>query len=298
MSSSHSLHRVLAGLFSVSAALAQQSQVYVVQIPAIAKTTHIYSPDDPYESSLFAENRRVPVFPRFNPALGTLTDVNISATGSFTYTVYLDSEGIINTGVTHIAGAGGTEMTVQLVRNEGGFGFLEAFGISSSLDLGCVGNPGDGAACSDFNQATEDLSFSPYKNQTFIGTGNFENLFLEVAYPTWLDFHLSNVANASLYLEFSTTPVELVITYTYEPAPQLDVDVQFTGPKSGSLSVQGKVGKEYRLRRADTLSIAASDVIDTKPGLGDALVFSFDDSSKPDSSHAFFWIEEADAPGS
>ncbi len=121
-------------------------------------------------------------------------------------------------------------------------------------------------------------------------------MVLGVFFPASLDFNLFNVDGAEVFFSFSSQDVELTVTYVYEPVATLEKEVEFTGPKSGNITVLGKVGKEYKLRRSTSLAIAASDVLDTKTGLGAPLLFSFDDSADEEATRAFFWIEESDVP--
>lgn len=73
-------------------------------------------------------------------------------------------------------------------------------------------------------------------------------------------------------------------------ASPLSSTVNFTGPKSGSITVEGKVGFTYRLMRKENLSEEGS-IIDEQAGTGADLNFNFDDSAAS-AQKAFFWIEE------
>jgi hypothetical protein len=67
----------------------------------------------------------------------------------------------------------------------------------------------------------------------------------------------------------------------------LEVEVQFAGPKTGQFTVQSEVGFTYSLRRSTDL--VSDSEVSSISGDGTPLVFPFDDSGSPD-SRGFFWI--------
>jgi len=287
---------VIASIVSIAPILAEETEVHVVNLAAIPEIPpETYFSDAPFDEGAIVADSQVPAFPKFNPAKGTLTGVTIEATGTISYQVFLESEGILEGSQPHFASAGSlASLDVRLVSDFTNTRSLTAFGNSINLGVGCEGNPGDGDACFDMLDGDEPLDFSVFNEDAFVGSGTFDNLLLEVSYPVWMSFELINVATAFTDLTFSVTPVELTITYTYEPP--LEAEVEFTGPKQGTFTVPSETGKQYNLRRATSLEAATSSVIDTKPGSGAPLEFDFDDSADPSADSAFFWVEEIDAP--
>ena len=71
----------------------------------------------------------------------------------------------------------------------------------------------------------------------------------------------------------------------------LATSVEFTGPKTGNISVASQAGKTYRLYRTTDLS-QPGEVIDTQSGTGGNLVFGFADSASP-SPAAYFYVTES-----
>lgn len=74
------------------------------------------------------------------------------------------------------------------------------------------------------------------------------------------------------------------------PVP-LEANVQFTGPKSGLITIQSEVGFTYSLRRS--VDLLTDSEISSQNGDGKELVFPFDDSESND-SRGFFWIRRTE----
>ena len=96
--------------------------------------------------------------------------------------------------------------------------------------------------------------------------------------------------NLSDFSEFDAL-FNLEALYVAPISGVLEADVQFTGSKSGQITVQSEVGFTYSLRRSTDLVTDAE--VSSMTGDGTPLVFSFDDSASSD-SRAFFWIRRTE----
>ena len=73
--------------------------------------------------------------------------------------------------------------------------------------------------------------------------------------------------------------------------PKLASTTNFTGPKTGTITVPSLVGKTYRLHRSTSLGSPGA-VIDTKAGTGSPLIFNFDESASS-LAKGFFYVSES-----
>jgi len=87
--------------------------------------------------------------PKFDPALGTLTDVVFDAQWSFNTDLFIEAQGILEPGVPHTAIASVQEMGVgvNFMRSDGGSGGSMVF--EQDIGAACDGEPGDGDGVSD-----------------------------------------------------------------------------------------------------------------------------------------------------
>ncbi len=172
--------------------------------------------------------------PLFDPAMGELVDVQI--TFDLEVEVFADifGEGILNTGVTHTVGwslgqlAVGVTYTATALEPTS----LRLLGeVEKGFGAGCVGNPGDGEACSDFVGTTlfaggfEVPMADDILLDDFVGIGEYAGFEVIVDFLD-SNFDLFNIATAVAEISaFSfNEESQFTITYFYVDGMSVDTD--------------------------------------------------------------------------
>ena len=163
--------------------------------------------------------------PKFDASLGTLVDVKLSFFYDLGVDVFFETEGILNTGVTHTASFSFFQVAVGITYaatavDPPTFDILGD--VDSNFGVGCVGNPGDGDACSTgigtgyAGSANEFSLLNGILLSDFIGTGDYTGFNFEVDLINPM-FSLFNVGAA--YTEFSafqdSSNTFITIEYVY-----------------------------------------------------------------------------------
>lgn len=166
---------------------------------------------------------------QFDPSLGTLTAIRVTA--SFDYEVFVSfaASGIINTGVSHTASVSNLFHEVGIsISQSSSPGSLSPIGEFSEFFpefYGGVGNPGDGEAYSENFGGSGTVSdtidvFSLVEVADFIGTGNVQALVVAIFTPVEATFELNNVDNATINFNSSVENGSISIEYEYTPVPE------------------------------------------------------------------------------
>lgn len=204
------------------------------------QTTEVPLPEF-FESAFFEPGQggeffNVPVagVPKFDPSLGTLLDVTISTDLNLDVDLYLESGGILNPGVPHDAGITFTQIVMGIVfeNNIANPPVINLLGdIQSGFGTFCMGFPGDGEACSEFDflpisAGAFEFSLLNFIQLTdFIGVGEYDGFSFEFDLIAPV-FDLNNVdfafADVMAYADagFNT----ITITYHYDDGAGVDSD--------------------------------------------------------------------------
>jgi len=172
--------------------------------------------------------------PKFDPALGTLVDMQVSFNLEYVVDAFLTGEGIFDGGIPHQISVFMQQRVVGLTyeRADGGTSGLIDFDGSSGL--GCFGNPGDGDACSDeqfFGSsfgATDASLFDDVAFDAIVGEGDLEILGIAIDYVD-VFFDLTNIGVAFLEVNTEIVPgsTSISVTYVYDTGvsePDTDED--------------------------------------------------------------------------
>ena len=178
-------------------------------------------------SAIFEEST-VTGITKFNPALGTLTDVTISYEAFYNYSIELYSTDLDDPGDA-------SEMTVDLPEFDMFIGYQPGGGTTTHVldglspvnNLSCFGT--DEFGCFDFfsdGGFHSPASFSIFSDPNFdvndfVGFGNVTALAAIIAIPTGADFTATNVleGEASILATFQAEGPFTVI-YEYDPIPE------------------------------------------------------------------------------
>ncbi|MFK7887642.1 MAG: thrombospondin type 3 repeat-containing protein [Gammaproteobacteria bacterium] len=207
-----------------------ESVTYEGELPEIALFSFFQSDEIGFDST----SGLVTGLPKFDPALGTLVDMQVSFDFEYFLDAYLEGEGIFDGGIPHIISANMSQRVIGLTyeRADGGTsGFIE---VDKSFGLGCFGNPGDGNGCSDDVSfgggfGAVDLSlFDDVALDDIVGTGDLEILGLTIDYID-VFFDLDNIGAAFLEVFTEVVPESstVSVTYTYDAGvsePDTDED--------------------------------------------------------------------------
>lgn len=259
-------------------------------------TPSFFAETDASDSSIqfFSFENEIPDIPAFDPSLGELISVSVTGNGVIRTQTYLESQGILDPGISHTASV--TSEFAQFDLLDVSDDEMTAYVLASTgfnFGAGCLGNPGDGDACFEIVDDELEFDLSVFDLTQFIGTEPLNNIRLSFAAGSLL-YDFVNVDGAFVTFSGEYTASELTIAYTYEPEqaePPIPVEAEFTGPKSGQLTVPTKPGLAYSLRMSATLEAATSTVLETRMGDGNPQVFSY--SASAATSSAYYWIQES-----
>jgi hypothetical protein len=197
------------------------------------------------EASLFSffdsdsvgfESYREPItgIPKFDPALGTLIDVQVSFDIEYFVDSVLDSEGIFEDGIPHQVFASMFQFAIGVTyeRSDGGIsGFVD---VDESFGIGCFGDAFEGQACfsSDFFGSGFGVSGASLIDNVamdaVVGEGDVEIFGFAIDYID-VFFELDNIGAAfwDVGTEVDPTTASFSVTYIYDSGvsePDTDED--------------------------------------------------------------------------
>ncbi len=229
----------LLGLLAASGARLVRAQSFTVELPEVFAENQYLDDDPPAGNSVDIDLRIIPGIPRFDPAQGSLTRVEVSAQLNVSVTAFLDVNGILNTGSAHNATASGD---VNFVIGFSPFGGNSISHVASDFvdwSIGCTGVPSDMDGCQDLSEEFFEAEvFGTVQSGQlagFIGTGTvgdqappgseFGNGALEVfiTRPISANFVLGNLGGASVDLTSSITGGTVTVEYFANDGSSPDV---------------------------------------------------------------------------
>lgn len=233
---------VTSGLLAASAPSSADTVTWFGQFEAVSGGTFYSSLDPSDPGSFFLDFSRVVGIPRFDPALGTLTDITLTVEP--TAPIRLELGGELE-GIQDDPG----ELFAAEAYVEGDFGvYYDSTSSLSSLlfdffgaGASCDGFAGEGGCGDSLYSVAEPLSGSSsildsVDPADFIGaSGSVESLIVGLFYPVSAEFPVAdNVSEVTLDLFFDIYDDEIGdgpigITYSYEPVP-LPPAVALLGP--------------------------------------------------------------------
>lgn len=188
---------------------------------------YLFNSQDGSPGGLFFDRDSVPVvgLQQFNPAAGSLTAIEFSATANFDVDAAMDTNVIIETNLPHSAGFDPPSMQINVAYSPssapttGHFFAIETFNI----DLQCQGVPADGDGCMGFGGGssaglpTRGDVFEDIDLADFLGTGTVDRVTIDTFVPGRDGgyFTLNNVGGANSAVLVDIGPGEVDITYTF-----------------------------------------------------------------------------------
>ncbi|MFK8031937.1 MAG: thrombospondin type 3 repeat-containing protein [Gammaproteobacteria bacterium] len=205
-----------------------QTQTFTTGIPE----TFLGATFEPGSFDYADTSETVTGLPKFDPALGTLTDVIVDFEWSFFVDYFIEAQGIFDGGVPHQASGFIDQMGVGInfQRSDGGSGGSMYF--EEGLGVGCFGEPGDGNGCSEssgFGDEAFTNGFSIFGFTDVTGVGSLDIFTVDIFYSGYF-FDLDNVGTAFLDIFTEVYDGSVTITYVYDDGvsePDADGDGVF-----------------------------------------------------------------------
>lgn len=153
--------------------------------------------------------------------------------------------------------------------------------IFSSNDSYLVASSSSGDSFGLFTNSASTYIYLPdgYSGETISGSMTFAGVSLD------------NIGPIAQTISWGAGANQRVVVSVATESSSVPSTTVFTGQKSGTITVESKVGFTYTLKRNETLSGGGS-IVEEQTGTGAELNFNFDDSAAGANS-AFFWIEES-----
>ena len=190
---------------------------------------YLYSSNDPIEGGEVFTGDEIEVFglQKFNPAAGSLTEINITTTAEIFVDVFMDTNFIIDPTAPHSASFAPSFFSVQVnveyrpsnLPNTGRFLAFESFNISAE----CQGFSGNEDNCMGFNNGFADslpssgVTINRLELEDFIGEGALDTIGIStfVPIPDGSHFTLDNVASAEAEVTVDISDGEVEIEYIF-----------------------------------------------------------------------------------
>lgn len=191
-----------------------QTQTFTADIPNLMLNSFFEPGSFDYEDA----TAPVTGLTKFDPALGTLTDVIVDFNWSFTTDMFINAQGILEPGAPHSAYGEIQQLGVGInfLNNTGGSGGSMYF--EDNFGAGCFGEPGEGDGCFDFNGLNDELfsnGFSLFGFIDVIGVGSLDIFSVDI-FHSGLFFDLENVGGAFLDVFTEVYDGSVSITYVYD----------------------------------------------------------------------------------
>ncbi len=190
---------------------------------------NIYSPGDGGSGGFDFEETEITGISKFDPSLGTLTGISLTAQFESIFNVLVLATSVIDFGLSHSVDFAADSMQVSIDYSPASSGttyILHSY--ESDVSAFCSSGPTIiGNECFDeffdhyiANDTADVFALSELILSDFVGEGPVDTLSAMITVPRDGAFTLDNVSGAEAYAEADMANIDLTVEYEFTPIPE------------------------------------------------------------------------------